>query len=175
VPLAGKNNTIQRYADAPRLKRHHETVHLKLRPHECTQCGKKFGTSGDLRRHVRTVHNKERRFACAYCSLRFSRADNMHEHIRSVHSGGSDNHSPTHTSRSLMCVTAPHSSHTPHSHLAFLSFLSLSFIYTFVCPFPLIPVCAWVFSGEMCGLPFFFFFFFFFSVATLACHFRSSH
>ena len=38
------------------LRRHKETVHLKLKNYECNVCGRKFGEKGHMRRHMLVKH-----------------------------------------------------------------------------------------------------------------------
>ena len=40
------------------LKRHVNTIHLGLRPHKYTQCGKTFGTNGALNTHITYSRNQ---------------------------------------------------------------------------------------------------------------------
>ena len=38
------------------LKRHIDTVHLRLKPYHCFFCDRKFGTSGQRRKHMKATH-----------------------------------------------------------------------------------------------------------------------
>lgn len=40
------------------MKRHIDSVHLKIKPFQCTSCDKSFSRNWDLKRHVKEVHMK---------------------------------------------------------------------------------------------------------------------
>ena len=60
-----------------------EMVHNKERPHQCSQCLKKFGESGKLTRHIETVHNN----TCPQpgCAQKFGKKFNLKRHLKLVH------------------------------------------------------------------------------------------
>ena len=41
------------------MELHITTVHEGKKPHECRDCGKKFGLLGNLNNHVRKIHGTE--------------------------------------------------------------------------------------------------------------------
>ena len=44
------------FKDNNKLKRHVETVHLKLKPYKCETCNKSFGEKSHMKRHVKNTH-----------------------------------------------------------------------------------------------------------------------
>ena len=69
------------------LKRHDDTVHLKLRKHVCEVCGRAFGENGTLQAHIRMRHDKVRSAPCFHCGKTFSKDTNLMAHVRRVHDG----------------------------------------------------------------------------------------
>lgn len=73
------------------LKKHRESVHLKLRPHACPRCNRTFYERCKLRGHVATVHDGQRRFPCQHpgCAAAFKQNSDRKRHVREVHHGAS--------------------------------------------------------------------------------------
>ena len=73
------------------LKKHRESVHLKLRPHACPRCNRTFYERCKLRGHVATVHDGQRRFPCQHpgCNAAFKQNSDRKRHVREVHHGAS--------------------------------------------------------------------------------------
>jgi len=71
------------------LKKHRESVHLKLRPHRCTRCSRTFYERCKLRGHIATVHEGLRNFPCLFpgCSAAFKQNSDRKRHLREVHHG----------------------------------------------------------------------------------------
>lgn len=70
--------------------RHHQTVHLKLRPYGCPDCSHRFGQKCSLQRHQRSVHKRrDIRFGCEHvdCPARFADYRALQAHIRAAHRG----------------------------------------------------------------------------------------
>ena len=68
-----------------RLRIHILHVHEKHRPHECTECGKRFSQSSSLNKHLR-VHSGVRPYKCPHCVKAFTASSILRTHIRQ-HSG----------------------------------------------------------------------------------------
>ncbi|KAG5675157.1 hypothetical protein PVAND_005083 [Polypedilum vanderplanki] len=64
------------------VKRHHDTVHMNIRNHECDFCFKKFNKKSGLERHVLTVHEKQKNFICEICNAAFGEKSLMLRHIK---------------------------------------------------------------------------------------------
>ncbi|CAK9291296.1 unnamed protein product [Gordionus sp. m RMFG-2023] len=70
------------------LRRHFDSVHLRLRPHLCFECGEKFASKDTLAQHIRTIHEKSRPFLCTLCpgiGKAFTRKQCLTTHIRVAH------------------------------------------------------------------------------------------
>ncbi|XP_076006841.1 uncharacterized protein LOC143001228 isoform X2 [Genypterus blacodes] len=59
----------------------HQRIHMKERPHKCTQCGKGFLYKGGLLSHMK-IHSEEMPFMCSHCGKSFKRERNMKKHER---------------------------------------------------------------------------------------------
>ncbi len=68
-----------------RLRIHILHVHEKHRPHQCSECGKRFSQSSSLNKHLR-VHSGERPYKCPYCTKAFTASSILRTHVRQ-HSG----------------------------------------------------------------------------------------
>ena len=67
------------------LKYHVNTVHLKIKPYKCDECYKTFSSKQDLKRHKDAVHLKLKPFKCDECGISFATAGNLRTHINHVH------------------------------------------------------------------------------------------
>ena len=67
------------------LNKHIEVVHNKTKPFQCTQCLKKFGDKGSLNRHIEVVHKKSKPHQCSHCSEKFSLKHLLKIHMMRVH------------------------------------------------------------------------------------------
>ena len=63
---------------------HQKSVHQKLRPFACTECGKSLSTKQGLDRHL-VVHSGDRHFSCPKCYKKFNRKGNLDQHLKCVH------------------------------------------------------------------------------------------
>ena len=74
--IAEKNNHLKSkcfkaFGQKINLKRHMNTVHLKLKLHKCGECGKSFSEAGNLKRHNQTVHDGIKDYKCESCGKSF--------------------------------------------------------------------------------------------------------
>ena len=67
------------------LKYHVNSVHLKIKPYKCEECWKTFGSEQDLKRHKDAVHLKLKPFKCDECGISFATEGNLKTHINQVH------------------------------------------------------------------------------------------
>ena len=67
------------------LKRHIDTIHLKLKPHKCTDCSSAFNQKKQLQYHMNGVHLKIKPFKCDECPSAFSSWSNRKNHVKWVH------------------------------------------------------------------------------------------
>jgi len=67
------------------LKRHEQSVHLKVKPFSCSQCAYKASEKVNLMQHQRSVHLKEKPFSCPHCPYRTSNKWHLKQHEQSVH------------------------------------------------------------------------------------------
>lgn len=63
---------------------HTRAVHLHVRSHVCTECGRAFVERSHLVRHQR-MHLAEKPFACSWCSYTSTRRDKLKEHCARRH------------------------------------------------------------------------------------------
>lgn len=64
----------------------HKRSHLKIRPHQCTNCLKTFVNAKDLGRH-KLIHIDMKAYSCGICGVGFRRKDNLERHMRNTHPG----------------------------------------------------------------------------------------
>lgn len=57
------------YNSRPQLKNHILWIHMDIRPHQCTWCGKRFYTPARLAEHT-VVHTRIRNFECDICGAK---------------------------------------------------------------------------------------------------------
>eukprot|EP00189_Rhodosorus_marinus_P002195 CAMPEP_0113964610 /NCGR_PEP_ID=MMETSP0011_2-20120614/7250_1 /TAXON_ID=101924 /ORGANISM="Rhodosorus marinus" /LENGTH=424 /DNA_ID=CAMNT_0000976961 /DNA_START=92 /DNA_END=1366 /DNA_ORIENTATION=- /assembly_acc=CAM_ASM_000156 len=67
------------------LRRHIDSVHLRIRNYPCEICGKRFSQSGHVRVHIQTVHEKAALHFCEICGRGFGTKPKLVRHRRSVH------------------------------------------------------------------------------------------
>jgi len=72
---------------------HTRAVHLQVRSHVCSECGRAFVERSHLVRHQRT-HLAEKPFACSQCSYTSTRRDKLKEHCARHHADTGDLASP---------------------------------------------------------------------------------
>jgi hypothetical protein len=61
------------------VKRHVRTVHLKIRPVVCPQCGQSFATKFHLKTH-QNIHTGQKPYSCPDCTKTFSNPSSRHHH-----------------------------------------------------------------------------------------------
>ena len=67
------------------LSRHIEIVHKKVKPYQCSQCLKYFNNKNHLSRHIDVVHKRIRPCQCSQCSKNFSNKHHLRLHMMKVH------------------------------------------------------------------------------------------
>src|SRR6266404_1091374 len=67
-------------------QRHHDSVHLKLRPFSCSKCSLSFSSHQIMIRHIFSVH-EESLFDCTVrgCDKKFKFLVEIPEHVKNVH------------------------------------------------------------------------------------------
>jgi len=61
------------------VKRHVRTVHLKIRPVVCPECGQSFATKFHLKTH-QNIHTGQKPYSCPDCTKTFSNPSSRHHH-----------------------------------------------------------------------------------------------
>ena len=79
--------TVKNHASES-LRRHHERLHLDIRPFTCEYCDKRFVTKDRLRGHIRT-HTGEKPYECDQCDFACAERGNLRKHKRNKHKSGS--------------------------------------------------------------------------------------
>ena len=67
------------------LKKHIESVHLKMQPHVCCQYDRSFTRKNDLKIHIDYVHMKIKPHKCELCERLFSRKSDLRKHNENKH------------------------------------------------------------------------------------------
>ena len=67
------------------LKRHIDSLHLKLKPYECDQCNMSFAQKNHLNSHLKEVHQKIKAHKCQECDKLFSRKSVLAKHVERIH------------------------------------------------------------------------------------------
>ena len=62
-----------------------QSVHEKLKPHQCSFCAKQFSFKKNLKLHIDSVHNNIKRHACQICNKGFRDNYCLRMHIECVH------------------------------------------------------------------------------------------
>ena len=70
----------QTFTKRSSVKTHIDTVHLKLKPYKCEDCGKEFLQASHLNFHS-DMHNNIR-FKCTFCKKDFSRRHVLNQHVK---------------------------------------------------------------------------------------------
>lgn len=63
------------------LNSHHQSVHEKIRRHECSACGRKFVLKNNLTKHL-TTHTGEKPFVCEVCGKTNRTKGDLKTHMR---------------------------------------------------------------------------------------------
>ncbi|XP_046408109.1 oocyte zinc finger protein XlCOF7.1-like [Ischnura elegans] len=74
----------KRYTQSSKLSLHVRIFHLKLKPHECGICKKRFGERSNLRDHY-SVHSDHRPFKCNHCEKHFKTKRGLYRHTNLMH------------------------------------------------------------------------------------------
>lgn len=62
------------------VRRHHETVHLNIRNHQCDLCQKRFNKKSGLERHFLMVHEQQKNYICDLCGKAFGEKSLLTKH-----------------------------------------------------------------------------------------------
>ena len=73
------------FSEKENLQRHADGVHLKLKPHKCPECEQSFSLKRTLQRHINATHLKLKPYKCPECEQSFSQKENLQIHINSIH------------------------------------------------------------------------------------------
>ena len=67
-----------------RMKKHKKLVHEKVKEHECTSCGKRFGEKSGLKSHIQMIH-EDTKHACEQCGKLLSSKQAVIVHVQTFH------------------------------------------------------------------------------------------
>jgi len=77
------------FVKATQLRKHRESVHLKIKEWICEECGEGFTCGATLKRH-KLIHTGERPFACEICGQRFRQKEVLKTHVKGHQEKGDD-------------------------------------------------------------------------------------
>uniref|UniRef100_H2Y7A9 Zinc finger protein n=1 Tax=Ciona savignyi TaxID=51511 RepID=H2Y7A9_CIOSA len=81
------------------MRRHHNSVHLRAKQHQCAECARAFNRPEQLQQHL-TTHTDERKYKCDDCGKSFRQKAGLFVHRR------------THNSGELICEVCGYSCHS---------------------------------------------------------------
>ncbi|CAK1588360.1 unnamed protein product [Parnassius mnemosyne] len=71
----------QNFVNSAEYDEHNRVVHVKMKPHQCSICAKRFTQQGGLQQHMR-MHTGIRPFACTFCPKAFTQKAGLDQHLR---------------------------------------------------------------------------------------------
>jgi len=74
----------KKFASKPKVKRHFESVHQKLK-YKCDLCQTELSSTESLKTHINTVHEKKYVVKCDICDREYVNNSSLQLHIKSVH------------------------------------------------------------------------------------------
>lgn len=117
IPVYACNTCGKTFRSIYDFKRH-LTIHTDEMPFTCHQCGKRFRALHNLTRHLNSVHEKIKRHECDICGFKFAERKACTDHRR-LHTGEKPficevcgKAFPTHTS--IYCHRRIHTDYRPH-------------------------------------------------------------
>ncbi|CAH2103751.1 unnamed protein product [Euphydryas editha] len=69
------------FLDSFQFDEHNRIVHVKMKPHQCSICAKRFTQLGGLQQHMR-MHSGIRPFVCKFCTKAFTQKAGLDQHLR---------------------------------------------------------------------------------------------
>ena len=80
----------QLFASKSWVKKHIDTVHMKISDSTCNICGKEFNNKLSCKEHIKSVHKEIKDSTCHICGKKFTSNSKCKEHIKCVHKGIKD-------------------------------------------------------------------------------------
>ena len=71
-------------------KKHTKTVHVKIKPHECRMCFRRFARKSYYNRHMETHEEERKTFDCMYCNRKLLDKKSLVRHVQ-IHTGENKN------------------------------------------------------------------------------------
>lgn len=79
------NHCEKSFKSEPHMRRHMQTVHLKIKKNKCNFCDERFNEFNQKLMHIKNVHSLNMNLKCSSCDKSFPTTRSRSDHIRNFH------------------------------------------------------------------------------------------